>query len=281
MEGSNDHILAWNVFWILYWTCYGGFMTENQFLREELKRLQQEVRHLAYERNLADQQKQAIADLRQKASHRNTELSFENEALQEQLKNWQESGDRLGAQIDELRELLTEAKEFVRHHLPELFKRIEAVLGGEVIPKQEIQAIVSEFFQGDAEKINAWWYTANPLLGDVKPAEMIGWGRDEKLLKVVKNWREREMPNPPRKTKRLIRRTHMKFTPEDFYKKGFLSESDACEIANTKLAEWLEKAPEIELDRSDYTFSNYLDDMPKEPLRHKARLVCIEEIKKK
>ena len=48
---------------------------------------------------------------------------------------------------------------------------------------QEVQAIVNDFFDGDAEKINAWWYTANPLLGDAKPAEMIGWGREEKLLK--------------------------------------------------------------------------------------------------
>jgi hypothetical protein len=54
--------------------------------------------------------------------------------------------------------------------------------------RQEIQAIVHDFFKGDAEKINAWFYTANPLLGDVKPAEMIGWGREDKLLRVIKNW---------------------------------------------------------------------------------------------
>lgn len=60
--------------------------------------------------------------------------------------------------------------------------------------KQEIQAIVNNFFNGDSKKINAWYYTANPLLGDVKPAEMIGWGREEKLLKVIKNWINGEMP---------------------------------------------------------------------------------------
>ena len=60
--------------------------------------------------------------------------------------------------------------------------------------KQEIQAIVNDFFQGDAEKINAWWYTSNPLLGDFTPAEMLGWGREEKLLKIIRNWREGEMP---------------------------------------------------------------------------------------
>ncbi len=59
---------------------------------------------------------------------------------------------------------------------------------------QECQAIVNKFFDGDAIKINAWWYTANPLLGDVKPAEMVGWGREEKLLKIIKNWIAGEMP---------------------------------------------------------------------------------------
>jgi hypothetical protein len=59
-----------------------------------------------------------------------------------------------------------------------------------VTAKQEIEAIVNEFFNGDAGKINAWWHTANPLLGDVKPAEMIAWGKDEKLLRIVRDWRE-------------------------------------------------------------------------------------------
>jgi uncharacterized protein (DUF2384 family) len=59
---------------------------------------------------------------------------------------------------------------------------------------QECQAIVADFFQGDADKINAWWYTPNPMLGDVKPAEMIGWGREEKLLKIIREMRNGEMP---------------------------------------------------------------------------------------
>jgi hypothetical protein len=59
---------------------------------------------------------------------------------------------------------------------------------------QECRAIVNRFFDGDAEKIKAWWYTPNPLLGDVKPAEMVGRGREEKLLKVIKSWQEGELP---------------------------------------------------------------------------------------
>jgi uncharacterized protein (DUF2384 family) len=58
-----------------------------------------------------------------------------------------------------------------------------------VTAKQELQAIVNDFFKGDAEKINAWWSTPNPLLGHLKPSDMVAWNKGERLLKMVKQWR--------------------------------------------------------------------------------------------
>lgn len=43
------------------------------------------------------------------------------------------------------------------------------------------------FFKGDKEKAELWWITANPLLGGVKPIEMVMMGRPEKVLAFIKN----------------------------------------------------------------------------------------------
>lgn len=36
-------------------------------------------------------------------------------------------------------------------------------------PKQEVQAIVSKYFDGNERKILEWWNTPNPLLGEMTP----------------------------------------------------------------------------------------------------------------
>jgi uncharacterized protein (DUF2384 family) len=64
---------------------------------------------------------------------------------------------------------------------------------------RQCQEVVDEFFRehyafGAEEKISAWWSTPNPLLGGMSPSDMVETGREEKLLKCIKNWRNGEFP---------------------------------------------------------------------------------------
>ena len=47
--------------------------------------------------------------------------------------------------------------------------------------------LVAGRFQGDARKTALWFTTLNPLLGNVKPRDMIRFGRYKKLFKFVVN----------------------------------------------------------------------------------------------
>ncbi|MBI4309127.1 MAG: hypothetical protein HY591_02230 [Candidatus Omnitrophica bacterium] len=47
--------------------------------------------------------------------------------------------------------------------------------------------LVAGHFQGDAVKTALWFTTLNPLLGNVKPRDMIRFGRYKKLFKFVVN----------------------------------------------------------------------------------------------
>jgi len=47
--------------------------------------------------------------------------------------------------------------------------------------------LVAGHFQGDAGKTALWFTTLNPLLGNVKPRDMIRFGRYKKLFKFVVN----------------------------------------------------------------------------------------------
>ena len=49
----------------------------------------------------------------------------------------------------------------------------------------EADKLVLEFFNGDRDKTDLWFSTENPLLGNVRPAEMALWQTD-KLLKFIK-----------------------------------------------------------------------------------------------
>ena len=46
--------------------------------------------------------------------------------------------------------------------------------------------IVGSFFRGNSEKTFRWFHTKNPLIGNVRPIEMIEHGRSDRLLKFVK-----------------------------------------------------------------------------------------------
>lgn len=53
-------------------------------------------------------------------------------------------------------------------------------------PISEAQTLVAKFFDGDGAKTLLWMTTKNPLLGNLSPREMIQMGREDKLLKFVK-----------------------------------------------------------------------------------------------
>jgi hypothetical protein len=45
--------------------------------------------------------------------------------------------------------------------------------------------LVAQFFEGNAIKTGLWFKTANPVMGDVSPRDMIRQGRHEKLRRFV------------------------------------------------------------------------------------------------
>ncbi|TXH10673.1 MAG: hypothetical protein E6R04_04890 [Spirochaetes bacterium] len=46
--------------------------------------------------------------------------------------------------------------------------------------------LVLKFFGGDLGRAYYWWHADNPNLGGVSPGEMVRLGREDKLLKWVK-----------------------------------------------------------------------------------------------
>lgn len=48
-----------------------------------------------------------------------------------------------------------------------------------------ICSLVAEFFDGDAQKTAMWFKTPNPMLGGIKPRDMIRLGRYNKLLNFI------------------------------------------------------------------------------------------------
>lgn len=44
---------------------------------------------------------------------------------------------------------------------------------------------IKDFFDGDIDKATTWMLTPNPVLGGIKPVDMILLGREDKLLKYI------------------------------------------------------------------------------------------------
>lgn len=55
---------------------------------------------------------------------------------------------------------------------------------GEIDRQTQIADFLLGFFK-DQEKVYLWFNTKNPLLGGIKPLDMIRQGRSEKLLKFI------------------------------------------------------------------------------------------------
>lgn len=56
-----------------------------------------------------------------------------------------------------------------------------------------IANLVSEYFQGDAQKVKLWFHLPNPMLGNISPRDMVRLGRYERLLNFVLDAHEAEM----------------------------------------------------------------------------------------
>lgn len=65
-----------------------------------------------------------------------------------------------------------------------------------ILNKEAIESIVlvSQFFNGDVKKTTAWFNIKNPMLGYIKPQDMLIMNRANKLLKVIKNLLEGNIP---------------------------------------------------------------------------------------
>lgn len=66
--------------------------------------------------------------------------------------------------------------------------------------KDELAALILEFFDGDEVKTNLWFATRNPLLGEISPTQMIQAGRYDRLLQWAKGQiAENSAPDDPAK----------------------------------------------------------------------------------
>ncbi|MBI4081562.1 MAG: DUF2384 domain-containing protein [Candidatus Lambdaproteobacteria bacterium] len=53
---------------------------------------------------------------------------------------------------------------------------------------------VAKFFEGDEDKTMLWFRTENPMLGGLKPREMIQFGRADKLKRIIADAVAGELP---------------------------------------------------------------------------------------
>ena len=58
----------------------------------------------------------------------------------------------------------------------------------------KLYKLVYNFLKKDKNKTRLWFYTKNPLIGDIKPIEMIQAGRIGKLLNCVQSCLEGNYP---------------------------------------------------------------------------------------
>lgn len=52
---------------------------------------------------------------------------------------------------------------------------------------QKCYDLVKEYFKGDSKKTIEWFHEFNPLLGYIRPIEMINNRRSDKLLKFIES----------------------------------------------------------------------------------------------
>jgi hypothetical protein len=72
--------------------------------------------------------------------------------------------------------------------------RLEGAIPGDLAQRlreiANIANLVAEFFGGDVVRTAAWFHAANPILGNIKPRDMLRLGRYHKLYQFVLEARE-------------------------------------------------------------------------------------------
>lgn len=58
----------------------------------------------------------------------------------------------------------------------------------------EVERLIIQHFKEDHVKVYLWFLTPNPMLGEVSPVEMVRNGRANKLLRVVRNLLDEDVP---------------------------------------------------------------------------------------
>lgn len=51
----------------------------------------------------------------------------------------------------------------------------------------ESEKLVNDFFKEEPYKAQLWWNTKNPMLGNIRPIDMIKCGREKKLYQFIKS----------------------------------------------------------------------------------------------
>lgn len=64
---------------------------------------------------------------------------------------------------------------------------------GEAEAAIQVAVLVLEYFKNDSEKTELWFFASNPMLGNLKPVDMIRMGRAVKLLKCIESMRDGEI----------------------------------------------------------------------------------------
>lgn len=59
---------------------------------------------------------------------------------------------------------------------------------------QEAFDLIKEYFNDDSRKAIDWFHEINPLLGGIRPIEMIHNGRSDKLLKFIRSQLDENFP---------------------------------------------------------------------------------------
>lgn len=70
--------------------------------------------------------------------------------------------------------------------LMERLEEQEASLRKSAATELECIRLVRSFFDGDRSKTRLWFTTPNPMLGGIKPNDLLGLGRHDKLLKFIR-----------------------------------------------------------------------------------------------
>lgn len=80
-------------------------------------------------------------------------------------------------------------------------EKIPQALKDRLLEIAVVCSLVAEYFEGDPKKTAMWFKTANPMLGDITPQNMVRLGRSNKLIKFIMEAREANGKEGPQSNK--------------------------------------------------------------------------------